>query len=65
MRARKENHIKEIKPKEMKWRTEKGSRKEQSNVFTAHTYVASMTTPTPVGCRASVIATAICLVNLS
>lgn len=29
------------------------------------TYVASMTTPTPVGCRASVIATAICLVNLS
>lgn len=40
----------------MKWRTEG---------FSGHTYVASMTTPTPVGCRASVIATAICLVNLS
>lgn len=52
----------------------KGGRKEekQSNwseeIKTAEikgTYVASMTTPTPVGCRASVIATAICLVNLS
>jgi len=29
------------------------------------TYEASITTPTPVGCTASVIATAICLVNLS
>lgn len=33
--------------------------------ITMHMWVASMTTPTPVGCRASVIATAICLVNLS
>lgn len=40
-----------------KWRSKDGR--------TYCTYVASMTTPTPVGCRASVIATAICLVNLS
>lgn len=39
---------------------EKGMRKDYEI-----TYVASMTTPTPVGCKASVIATAICLVNLS
>ena len=34
-------------------------------LITIHMCEASITTPTPVGCTASVIATAICLVNLS
>lgn len=49
--------------KEVKWRTDEWG--EVCVCVCEHTYVASMTTPTPVGCRASVIATAICLVNLS
>lgn len=39
--------------------------RSNSSLGGGNTYVASMTTPTPVGCRASVMATAICLVNLS
>ena len=59
----------------IQWKWRKGwcerhewkSEREETNKWLCEcfTYVASMTTPTPVGCRASVIATAICLVNLS